>query len=169
MQWEPVIELIVALIQPAHARERFLLQGLRSSIPPNFPYFSAEIGLSSGHVHVIDKEADFDNDFGRGVLVGLLQLPAEMMHKKAKQESQSIQVGPHAENFSALSGMFLRFSVRVGSACGSAAAVCRDDAEEGQAEEPEHPGVLPEPGNSMTVAIACAHSFKRPGALWMNC
>ena len=110
--------LAIALIQRAHARQLFLLQGLRSSIPPNFPYFSAEIGLSSGHVHVIDDEADFDDDFGRGVLVGLLQLPAEMMHKKAKQESQSIQV-------------------------------CSLNLEAIQ-----------------IAAIACAPSFRRPGALW---
>ena len=69
------------------------MQGLRSCIPANFPYFAVEIGLSSGHVHVIDDEASFPDDFGRGVLVGLLQLPAEQMHKRAKQESHSIQVG----------------------------------------------------------------------------
>ena len=70
------------------------MQGLRSCIPPNFPYFAAEIGLSSGHVHVIDDEDSFPDDFGRGVLVGLLQLSAEQMHKRAKQESHSIQVRP---------------------------------------------------------------------------
>ena len=69
------------------------LQGLRSSIPPNFPYFAVEIGLSSGHVHVIDDEDSFADDFGRGVLVGLLQLPAELMHKRAKQEGHTVQVG----------------------------------------------------------------------------
>ena len=69
------------------------LQGLRSSIPPNFPYFAVEIGLSSGHVHVIDDEDSFADDFGRGVLVGLLQLPAELMHKRAKQEGHAVQVG----------------------------------------------------------------------------
>ena len=71
-----------------------MMQGLRSCIPPNFPYFAAEIGLSSGHVHVIDDEDSFPDDFGRGVLVGLLQLPAEQMHKRAKQESHSNQVMP---------------------------------------------------------------------------
>ena len=69
------------------------LQGLRSSIPPNFPYFAVEIGLSSGHVHVMDDEDSFADDFGRGVLVGLLQLPAELMHKRAKQEGHAVQVG----------------------------------------------------------------------------
>ena len=73
------------------------LQGLRSSIPPNFPYFAVEIGLSSGHVHVIDDEDSFADDFGRGVLVGLLQLPAELMHKRAKQEGHAVQVGPHTK------------------------------------------------------------------------
>ena len=72
----------------------FLPQGLRSCIPPNFPYFAVEMGLSSGHVHVIDDEASFDASFGRGVLIGLLQLPAEDMHRQAKQDSVAAQVGP---------------------------------------------------------------------------
>lgn len=67
-------------------------QGLRGCIPPNFPYFAVEMGLSSGHVHVIDDEEAFPDGFGRGVLVGLLQLPPEDMHRSAKQESVSVQV-----------------------------------------------------------------------------
>lgn len=69
-----------------------LLQGLRGCIPPNFPYFAVEMGLSSGHVHVIDDESSFPDSFGRGVLIGLLQLPAEDMHRSAKQESVAVQV-----------------------------------------------------------------------------
>lgn len=67
-------------------------QGLRGCIPPNFPYFAVEMGLSSGHVHVIDDEAAFPDGFGRGVLIGLLQLPPEDMHRSAKQESTAVQV-----------------------------------------------------------------------------
>ena len=69
-----------------------VLQGLRGCIPPNFPYFAVEMGLSSGHVHVIDDESSFPDSFGRGVLIGLLQLPAEDMHRSAKQESVAVQV-----------------------------------------------------------------------------
>jgi hypothetical protein len=69
-----------------------VLQGLRGCIPPNFPYFAVEMGLSSGHVHVIDDESSFPDNFGRGVLIGLLQLPAEDMHRSAKQESVAVQV-----------------------------------------------------------------------------
>lgn len=67
-------------------------QGLRSCIPPGFPYFAAEMGLASGHVHVIDDEATFDAGFGRSVLIGLLQLPPETAHRRAKQESVGAQV-----------------------------------------------------------------------------
>lgn len=75
------------------------MQGLRTCIPPNFPYFAAEVGLSSGHVHVIDDESSFDDNFGRGVLIGLLQLPAEDMHRRAKQESVGIQVRAYPLQF----------------------------------------------------------------------
>ena len=75
-----------------HLHECHFAQGLRSCIPPNFPYFAVEMGLSSGHVHVIDDEAGFDAGFGRGVLIGLLQLPPEDAHRRAKQESVGTQV-----------------------------------------------------------------------------
>lgn len=58
-------------------------KGLRGSIPPNFPYLYVQFGPSSGYVHVIDDEAKFDRNLGRQVLVGLLKLPAEVMHKRA--------------------------------------------------------------------------------------
>ena len=61
-------------------------QGLRGSIPPNFPYFFVEFGLSAGYVHVIDDEAEFDRDFGRSILAGLLKLPAEALHRGARGE-----------------------------------------------------------------------------------
>jgi hypothetical protein len=50
------------------------------------------MGLASGHVHVIDDEATFDAGFGRSVLIGLLQLPPETAHRRAKQESVGAQV-----------------------------------------------------------------------------
>ncbi len=43
------------------------LQGLRESIPPNFPYFYVQFGYGSGYVHVIDDETKFDPNFGRQV------------------------------------------------------------------------------------------------------
>ncbi len=52
------------------------------------------MGLASGHVHVIDDESSFPDSFGRSVLIGLLQLPAEDMHRSAKQESVAAQVCP---------------------------------------------------------------------------
>jgi hypothetical protein len=58
-------------------------KGLRGSIPPNFPYLYVQFGPSNGYVHVIDDEQKFDKDLGRQVLVGLLKLPAEAMHRRA--------------------------------------------------------------------------------------
>lgn len=57
-------------------------KGLRGSIPPNFPYLYVQFGPSNGYVHVIDDEHKFDKNLGRQVLVGLLKLPAEVMHRK---------------------------------------------------------------------------------------
>ncbi|XP_024526774.1 CWF19-like protein 2 [Selaginella moellendorffii] len=62
-------------------------KGLRSSIPKNFPYFHVEFGLEGGYCHVIDNEEDFDSNFGRNVLIGMLKLPQEAMHQKAKHAS----------------------------------------------------------------------------------
>ena len=59
----------------------WVLQGLRGSIPPNFPYFHVEINLTRGFVHVIDDETQFDANFGRSILIGLLGLPQESMHR----------------------------------------------------------------------------------------
>ena len=58
-----------------------LLQGLKGSIPANFPYFHVEFNLVKGFVHVIDDETKFDPQFGRSILIGLLGLPAEDMHR----------------------------------------------------------------------------------------
>ncbi|KAK9823428.1 hypothetical protein WJX72_002672 [[Myrmecia] bisecta] len=66
-------------------------KGLRGSIPPNFPYFHVEFGLTAGYVHVIDDETKFKRDFGRSIMVGLLRLPDEDMHRQAKQESPALQ------------------------------------------------------------------------------
>ncbi|KXZ45589.1 hypothetical protein GPECTOR_53g82 [Gonium pectorale] len=66
-------------------------KGLRESIPPNFPYFYVQFGYGSGYVHVIDDESKFDPNFGRQVLIGLLDLPPEMAHQRQKSESAAAQ------------------------------------------------------------------------------
>ncbi|EFJ41173.1 hypothetical protein VOLCADRAFT_119773 [Volvox carteri f. nagariensis] len=66
-------------------------KGLRESIPPNFPYFYVQFGYGSGYVHVIDNEAKFDPNFGRQVLIGLLDLPPEMAFQRQKPESLATQ------------------------------------------------------------------------------
>lgn len=42
-------------------------QGLRESIPPNFPYLYVQFGYGQGYVHVIDDETKFDRNLGRWV------------------------------------------------------------------------------------------------------
>jgi len=77
-----------------HASKRFIdtsVKGLRGAIPPNFPYFHVEFGLGSGFVHVMDDAQSFDPGLGRGVLIGLMGLPEEDAHRRARQESEAIQ------------------------------------------------------------------------------
>eukprot|EP00250_Pteridium_aquilinum_P011959 c20417_g1_i1 orf=100-2475(+) len=66
-------------------------KGLRGCIPKNFPYFHVEFGLRAGYVHVIDNERDFKTDFGRNVVIGMLKLPEEEMHRRRKQQSYDQQ------------------------------------------------------------------------------
>lgn len=83
-----------------HAAKRMIdtsQKGLRGAIPPNFPYFHVEFGLGSGFVHVIDNPTEFARDFGRSVMIGLLRLPEEDMHRRAKKESENLQVQWAAE------------------------------------------------------------------------
>ncbi|KAI5067605.1 hypothetical protein GOP47_0018133 [Adiantum capillus-veneris] len=63
------------------------VKGLRGSIPKNFPYFHVEFGLRAGYVHVIDNEREFRRDFGRNVVIGMLKLPEEEMHRRRKQQT----------------------------------------------------------------------------------
>lgn len=67
------------------------VKGLRASIPKNFPYFHVEFGLNKGFVHVIDDENEFQSNFGLNVVRGMLQLPAEDMHRRRKHESAETQ------------------------------------------------------------------------------
>lgn len=57
---------------PCHALHA--MQGLRESIPPNFPYFYIQFGYGSGYVHVIDNEEKFDPGFGRQVCMYCIHL-----------------------------------------------------------------------------------------------
>ncbi|EYU32986.1 hypothetical protein MIMGU_mgv1a001703mg [Erythranthe guttata] len=66
-------------------------KGLRGSIPKNFPYFHVEFGLNRGFVHVIDDEKEFKSSFGLNVIRGMLQLPAEDMHRRRRNESEEMQ------------------------------------------------------------------------------
>ncbi|WIA29191.1 hypothetical protein OEZ86_011702 [Tetradesmus obliquus] len=68
-------------------------KGLRGSIPPNFPYLYVQFGYANGFVHVIDDEAKFDKQLGRQVVVGLLRLPPEVMHRRQRADAPSVQAG----------------------------------------------------------------------------
>ncbi|CAD7702729.1 unnamed protein product [Ostreobium quekettii] len=63
-------------------------KGLHGSIPPNFPYFFVEFGLSNGYVHVVDDVSTFDAGFGRKVVAGLLRLPPEDVHGRNKGQAR---------------------------------------------------------------------------------
>lgn len=64
-------------------------KGVRKAVPDNFPYFYVQFGLGDGLLHVIDDRRDFGEQFGRGVIVGLLDLdPFELRAKTQRQESR---------------------------------------------------------------------------------
>ena len=68
------------------------------AIPPGFPYLAVEFGLTSGFVHPVDDVAGFRRAaLGRGVLVGLLGLPPETVHRRAKVEAAGTQTAWGAE------------------------------------------------------------------------
>ncbi|KAL4428538.1 hypothetical protein ABPG75_002627 [Micractinium tetrahymenae] len=77
-----------------HHAKRFIdtkAKGLRGCIPPNFPYLHVEFGIADGFVHVIDDEANFDRALARSVMIGLLGLPQEDMHRRARAKNPTIQ------------------------------------------------------------------------------
>tara|TARA_B100000475_G_scaffold186827_1_gene156544 strand:- start:510 stop:755 length:246 start_codon:yes stop_codon:yes gene_type:complete len=53
-------------------------------VPPNFPYFHVEFNMTSGFVHVIDDDDKWRVDFGRDVLIGLLDLPENTTRAKKR-------------------------------------------------------------------------------------
>lgn len=63
-------------------------KGLRASIPGHFPYFHVEWSLRDGYVHVIDSPEKWSGNFGRDVLIGLLELPSEWTRQKQRRESK---------------------------------------------------------------------------------
>lgn len=60
-------------------------------MPPNFPYFFVEFGISEGQLHVIDDEESFDRDFGRSVMAGILQMDAAAQHRGSAPEPPPVQ------------------------------------------------------------------------------
>jgi hypothetical protein len=71
---------------------------LQRKIPPNFPYVHIEFGLSSGFVSVIDEPKEFDRNFCRRVILGLLESSgngsereASAMQAKGSREGREVQ------------------------------------------------------------------------------
>lgn len=59
-------------------------KGLRGTIPANFPYFHVEFNMRGGFVHVIDDETKWRRNFGRDILIGLLNLPEHLTDAKQR-------------------------------------------------------------------------------------
>jgi hypothetical protein len=47
--------------------------------------------LTGGYAHVIDDEEQWNKNFGRDILIGMLGLPEERWHQRARQESTAVQ------------------------------------------------------------------------------
>lgn len=85
----PLTLLVSACAPPStHLLLSIPPQGLRASIPAHFPYFYVEWGLREGYVHVIDDTQKWSPNFGRDVLIGLLELPAEWTRGKQRRDSR---------------------------------------------------------------------------------
>jgi len=47
-------------------------RGIRKSVPPKFPYFHVQFGMTRGYAQVIEKQNKFDPEFGHQVLAAIL-------------------------------------------------------------------------------------------------
>ena len=65
-------------------------KGLRGTIPSNFPYFHVEFNMRGGFVHVIDDETKWKWNFGRNILIGLLDLPENLTDAKQRPLAPSV-------------------------------------------------------------------------------
>ncbi len=65
-------------------------KGLRGTIPANFPYFHVEFNMRGGFVHVIDDETKWKWNFGRNILIGLLDLPENLTDAKQRPLAPSV-------------------------------------------------------------------------------
>ncbi|KAJ1479514.1 CwfJ C-terminus 2-domain-containing protein-like protein [Baffinella frigidus] len=71
---------------------------LSSKIPRHMPYFSVEFGLQGGFAHVVENEQKFSKAFGRDILAGILNLPAQTL---ARQRSSIEEEKQLAQGFEA--------------------------------------------------------------------
>ena len=56
-------------------------KGLRNSVPPGFPYFSVDFGISRGYAHVIEDKAKFPHYFGKEIIGGMLDVEPRLWRK----------------------------------------------------------------------------------------
>lgn len=60
-------------------------KGLRRSVAKQAPYFSVEFGMEAGFAHVIEDPSKFPMDFGKAVLCGILEEPAQIVMRAKRQ------------------------------------------------------------------------------------
>lgn len=56
-------------------------KGLQHSVPPGFPYFSVDFGISGGYAHVIEDKAKFPHYFGKEIIGGMLDVEPRLWRK----------------------------------------------------------------------------------------
>ena len=57
-------------------------------IPKGFPYFHVEFGLDGGFAHVIEDREQFPEQFGKSVICGILQEPADIVLRNRVQSKE---------------------------------------------------------------------------------
>jgi hypothetical protein len=56
----------------------------------SFPYFHVEFGLDGGFAHVIEDAEQFPQNFGKSVICGLLEEPAEFLLRHKSQTKPEV-------------------------------------------------------------------------------
>lgn len=68
-------------------------KGIRRSVPKGFPYFNVEFGCSGGgFAHVVEDETKFPRNFGRDILLGMLSMEPERMHRQRRTHQDEVAV-----------------------------------------------------------------------------
>jgi len=65
--------------------------GVKRCIPQGFNYFSVEFGMDGGFVHVVEKEKEFNPQFGREIVAGMMALDIDQWKHPRNETYEDIK------------------------------------------------------------------------------